>query len=94
MSVHEFYRLKALITLEQVNTSERVSMGWWLLRLSAKIWALLRLSVASHAGIFRGARFSSFVGRNEKRAPLKTPAWEARLSVNISITANKKVLEN
>ena len=94
MSVHEFYRLKALITLEQVNTSERVSMGWWLLRLSAKIWALLRLSVASHAGIFRGARFSSFVGRNEKRAPLKTPAWEARLSVNISITANKKVLKN
>ena len=94
MSVHEFYRLKALITLEQVNTSERVSMGWWFLRLSAKIWALLRLSVASHAGIFRGARFSSFVGRNEKRAPLKTPAWEARLSVNISIAANKKVLKN
>ena len=83
MSVHEFYRLKALITLEQVNTSERVSMGWWRLRLSAKIWALLRLSVASHAGIFRGARFSSFVGRNEKRAPLKTPAWEARLSFNL-----------
>ena len=83
MSVHEFFRLKALITLEQVNTSERVSMGWWLLRLSAKIWTLLRLSVASHAGIFRGARFSSFVGRNEKRAPLKTPAWEARLSVNL-----------
>ena len=23
----------------------RVSMGWWHLRLSAKIWALLRLSV-------------------------------------------------
>ena len=58
-------------------------MGWWLLRLSAKIWALLRLSVASHAGVFRGARFSSFVGRDEKRAPLKTPAWEARLSVNL-----------
>ena len=28
--------------------------------------------LASHAGVFRGARFSS-----EKRAPLKTPAWEA-----------------
>ena len=26
--------------------------------------------VASHAGVFRG-------GRDEKRAPLKTPAWEA-----------------
>ena len=31
--------------------------------------------VASHAGVFRGARF--FVGRDEKRAPLKTSAWEA-----------------
>ena len=30
------------------------------------------LSVASHAGVFR----------DEKRAPLKTPAWEARLSAN------------
>ena len=33
--------------------------------------------VASHAGVFRGARFSS-LPRDEKRAPLKTPAWEAR----------------
>ena len=40
--------------------------------------------VASHAGFFRGARFSSlptkeqaFVGRDEERAPLKTSAWEA-----------------
>ena len=31
--------------------------------------------IASHASVFRGARF--FVGRDEKRAPLKTPAWEA-----------------
>ena len=31
--------------------------------------------LASHAGVFRGARFSS--GRDEKRAPLKTPGWEA-----------------
>ena len=36
------------------------------------------LILASHAGDFRGARFSSLlVGRDEKRAPLKTPAWEA-----------------
>jgi len=34
----------------------------------------LLMEVASHAGVFRGARF---VGRDEKRAPLKTPAWEA-----------------
>ena len=32
--------------------------------------------VASHAGVFRGARISS-LPREEKRAPLKTPAWEA-----------------
>ena len=31
-------------------------------------------TVASHAGVFRGARF---VGRGEKRALPKTPAWEA-----------------
>ena len=40
-----------------------------------------RVSLASHAGVFRGARFSTLpVGRDEKRAPLKTPAWEARVS--------------
>ena len=38
------------------------------------------LILASHAGVFRGARFSSLhVGRDEKRAPRKTPAWEASL---------------
>ena len=31
--------------LERGIHFRRVSMGWWLLRLSAKIWALLRLSV-------------------------------------------------
>ena len=35
--------------------------------------------LASHAGVFRGVRFSSLPtkGRDERRAPLKTPAWEA-----------------
>ena len=34
--------------------------------------------VASHAGVFRGVRFSSSpVGRDERRAPLKKPVWEA-----------------
>ena len=39
--------------------------------------------LASHAGVFRGARISSLSslvflpGREEIRAPLKTPAWEA-----------------
>ena len=33
--------------------------------------------LASHAGVSRGARFSSLVGRDEIPAPLKTPAWEA-----------------
>ena len=32
-------------------------------------------AIASHAGVFRGARFS-----DEKRAPLKTPAWEANIA--------------
>ena len=34
--------------------------------------------LASHAGVFRELVFHpSLVGRDEKRAPLKTPAWEA-----------------
>ena len=33
-------------------------------------------TVASHSGVFRGARFSP--SRDEKRAPLKKPAGEAR----------------
>ena len=32
-----------------------------------------RCGKASHAGVFTGARFS----RDEIRAPLKTPVWEA-----------------
>ena len=36
-------------------------------------------SVASHAGVFRGAR----MGREEIRAPLKTPAWKASSSVSL-----------
>ena len=35
----------------------------------------LRLSF--HAGIVRGARFSSLPTRDEKRAPLKMPVWDA-----------------
>ena len=42
----------------------------WLLKVG--------ISIASHAGVFTGARISSL--REEKRAPLKTPAWEARIS--------------
>ena len=34
------------------------------------------LFLASHAGVFRGARSSS-LGRDEKQASLTTPAWEA-----------------
>ena len=33
-------------------------------------------TVASHSGVFRGVRFSP--SRDEKRAPLKKPAGEAR----------------
>ena len=54
----------------------------WKDNVKDKDYALI---VASHAGIFRGARFSSLPTRrdemkmNEKRAPLKTLAWEATL---------------
>ena len=39
--------------------------------------------LASHASVLRGARFSSLVGRDEKRAPLKTPAWEANIFLEL-----------
>ena len=39
-----------------------------------------RYQLAPHAGVFRGARFSSLY---EKRAPLKTPAWEARYQTDL-----------
>ena len=39
--------------------------------------------IASHAGVFRGARF---VGRDEKRVPLKTPAWEANSVIDVRNT--------
>ena len=45
-------------------------------------------SLASHAGVFRGARFSSLpthVRRDEKRAPLKTPLWEANNSLALTV---------
>ena len=37
----------------------------------------VEVSLASHAGVFRRAHFW-----DEKRAPLKTPAWEAKVSLN------------
>ena len=40
------FRPKTLLKFKLLHDSyKRVSMGWWLLRLSAKILALLRLSV-------------------------------------------------
>ena len=39
------------------------------------------MMVASHAGDFRGARISSLPTRDEIRASLKTPAWEANMMV-------------
>ena len=39
----------------------------------------VHLPLASHAGIFRGARLPSLPTRDERRAPLKTSAWEANL---------------
>ena len=39
---------------------------------SAKI-SVSQVNVVSHADVFRGARISS-------RAPLKTPAWEAKVN--------------
>ena len=43
--------------------------------------------LVSHAGVFRGPRLSSLVGRDGRRAPLKTPVWEGsgRCTVTIPV---------
>ena len=43
--------------------------------------------LASQADVFRGARLSSLVGRDGRRAPLKMPAWETsgRRTVTIPV---------
>ena len=46
-------------------------------------------TVASHAGVFRGARF---VGRDEKRALPKTRAWEAMCTGQKEKTVTKAFL--
>ena len=46
------------------------------------------LTVASHVGVFRGACISSLVERDEIRALLKTPAWEANLTDTLHITTH------
>ena len=51
--------------------------------LGAPVFPLLEnfsYNLASQAGVFRGAPYfvpPHFLGRDERRAPLKTPAWEA-----------------
>ena len=52
------------------------------------IFSCSGMFLTSHAGVFRGVRISSlpqtaFVGREEIRAPLKTPGWEARMFRNV-----------
>ena len=42
----------------------------------------VHLPLAFHSGVFGGARLSSLVGRDERRAPLKTPEWEANLPLD------------
>ena len=42
--------------------------------------------IASHAGVFWGARISSLPTREEIRAPLKTPAWEANTDTKPKIS--------
>ena len=42
--------------------------------------------VASHAGVFRRARTSFIPPHNERRAPLKMPAWEATQKADNNIS--------
>ena len=67
----------------------RLNRALFFLRFSA---AAGEQSLASHAGVFKGGMKNAFfsverdekrvfsVGRDEKQAPLKTPAWEVKQS--------------
>ena len=46
--------------------------------------------VASHAGVFRGARISSLPTPQEIRAPLKTPAWEVSITGALQAKRGKR----
>ena len=56
---------------------------------SAKRRTVATRSLASHAGVFRGARFSSLP---KDELPLKTPAWEATRSSETSFFLKKLTL--
>ena len=46
--------------------------------------------IASHAETFlEELVFHPFVGRDERQAPLKTPAWEARVRVRVRVESVK-----
>ena len=77
-SFHKNYKLGptyprlAIFSLRPVTSNEPVCFESW------NKFSVYQL--ASNAGVFRGARFSSLY---EKRAPLKTPAWEARYQTDL-----------
>ena len=52
--------------------------------------AVACITVASHAGVFRGARISSLPTPQEIRAPLKTPAWEASITGALQAKRGKR----
>ena len=71
-----------------------LSMWFRLLNLRSRHGAMFchpprAWGVASHASVFRGVRF--FLGRDEKRPPLTTPAWEARAWVTWTILFTKRL---
>ena len=75
----------------KVNTIRRVCIAQYLTVVSFMIRAetesyligSLVLYLASHAGVFRGARVSFLCGEGWKTSSLKTPAWEASLVPSI-----------
>ena len=68
-----FHNLRKLLLMTH---TERVTIGMWFASRLFRFFYIYLIAfndtLASHAGVFRGARFSS-----QKWAPLKTPAWEA-----------------
>ena len=79
--------LQPLVSHRRLDTHQAELRLHWSLSLasafstvfSQKRFLTVHFPLASHAGVFRGTWLSSLPTRDERRAPLKTPAWEANL---------------
>ena len=72
-------------TIRRVCIAQYLTVVSFMIRAETESYLIgsLVLYLASHAGVFRGARVSFLCGEGWKTSSLKTPAWEASLVPSI-----------